>query len=784
MRQRIVFPHFSKCTKVKFNMAKQIVSNNSDFKIALLIALVLYTVYLMTYSGILHSTDAFSALAVTENLVNGRALDTKLAIWQQYGVEYAAGVQGVFTEEGELHSKRGLFHSLLPAPMFALGSIFDAAMGRVHLALLTTAIVTALTGALVYLTGRKAGYESVPAALGALAFGLATSAWPYARYLFGEPYIGLGLALAAYGVVRAQTDDEPAWLALAGAGLGLGAGFNLGSLAVTPVVLWAAWHGKRERRLVRLINTLAPLVLALALIGGFNLLRFDSPLETGRTPGVGEWFTAPVGVTLPAMLFSPARGLFWYSPLVWLGLVWGTRTLVRDRSMHRYGWYIAASVAIYAVVYSAWYMWWGGYAWGPRFLVSLSPLIGLAALPAIDRAYERRGGWRATVVGVAGSAISIQLLGITFDFGGHELMLTRRFGFADANNLAYQYGLETLYDIKLSPIIAHAQRLLTEGIDDISWFTASGIDWGILVSLSLFLLLLVWLLSRTLAGAKMTVEPVAMVGILMTGLTAFAMLRNAEHPLNAMYARHPDLDIVALKAQPGDGALVYVPELTFSILNNYPDFPQTWGLPPLVDPNPYLEDALTTAQQEQKRLWVMSWFDRLDPDAWAEARLAATHYALDIRRHSEAGGYWIGYYLMRRAIDDEKWRTVDWSLPEGMVLQDAALIPTEPEPGELLRLSLRWAATKAIEGDYVIFVHVVDSEGVVVAQFDHAPQNTFRPTWTWEPGETIIDRVALRVPEGAGEYSVRVGMYDWQEPAKLLEGKLPDGSRVAAVQLP
>ncbi|MBN1285795.1 MAG: hypothetical protein JXB47_10385 [Anaerolineae bacterium] len=760
-------------------------SKNSDFKAAFLIALLLFTVYLLTYSGILHSTDAFSALAVTENLVSGRAPDTRLAVWQQYGVEYAAGVQGVFTEDHQLHSKRGLLHSLLPAPLFALGGAFDAVMGRISTALLTTGIATALAGALVYLTGRKAGYKAAPAALGALAFGLATAAWPYARYLFGEPYIGLGLAMAAYGVGRAERGEDPAWLALAGAGLGLGAGFNLGSLAVAPVALWAAWHGNREQRFTRLTATVIPLAVVLALIGGFNMARFGSPLETGRTPGAGEWFSAPLAITLPAMALSPARGVLWYSPLIWLGLAWGARALIRRKPLHRYGWYIAATFVIYTVVYAAWYMWWGGYAWGPRFLVALSPLIALAALPAINQAYEKRGGWRAAVIAVVGAAMGVQLLGVAVDFGGHELMLTQRFGFADAQDLPYQYGLQPLYDIGLSPLVAHARRLLTEGANDISWFTAQGIDWAVLIPLGLFLALLGWLLNRTLAGGSLTVEPVVVLSVLAVGLSVWAMLRNAEHPLNAMYARHPDLDAVAAQAAPGDGAIIYVPELTFSILNHYPGFPPAWGMPPLVDPDPHLEAALTAAQREHDRLWVVSWFDRLDPNAWAEARLAEAHYALDVRRHrDDENSYWIGHYLMRRAIDEEDWQAVDWALPEGITLKEAAVSPAAPRPGTMLRVSLRWSAAEQVEGDYVIFVHVVDGEGRVVAQIDHAPQNTFRPTWNWEPGKTVTDQVALAAPSAPGDYAVRVGLYDWRKPAQPLEGTLADGQKTDRVRLP
>ena len=35
--------------------------------------------------------------------------------------------------------------------------------------------------------------------------------------------------------------------------------------------------------------------------------------------------------------------------------------------------------ALYFVVYAKWYMWHGGYSWGPRFLVPVIPFVSLVA---------------------------------------------------------------------------------------------------------------------------------------------------------------------------------------------------------------------------------------------------------------------------------------------------------------------------------------------------------------------------------------------------------------------
>jgi hypothetical protein len=740
------------------------------------IAFFLFAIYLLSYSGALHSTDAFASLAVTEQIASGRGLDTPLAIWQQYGAEYLAASHGVFDDAGHMYSKRSLFHSLLPLPLFALGGV-DPALGRVHMAMLATALATALSGALVYLTGRKAGYGETPSVLAALAFGLATPAWPYARWLFSEPYIALGLAMAAYGIVRAREDDAPAWAALAGAGLGLGAGFNQGSLVAAPVVLWAVWaEGGRKWRWARLAALAIPLAAALAMIGGYNAARFGGLLDTGRDVGGGEWFGAPVQRTIPAILVSPARGVLWYAPLVWLGVAWGVRALLRRERPGRGAWYIAAVAAVYVVMYGSWYMWWGGYAWGPRYLAALTPLMALAALPALGRACARRGWQRAAVIGVVAAAVAVQALGVAVNFVGYENELRERFGISNETPLVYAHGREALYDVSLSPILGHARRLFERGANDVVWF-AGGVDWPAVVVLGAVVVLMGYGLFRAMrTSPRPSVD--WLTAALLVAVTGWAMARNGANPLEPNHLPDPALDLIAAEAEDGDGVLLYVPELTKAVLNSYPGFPPAWGMPPLVPPDDDLEAVLSRAQDESRRLWVVSWFDRTDPDAWLEARLAAEHFAVGGRRQAEAGGYWIGCYLLRR--DDEQWQPAGWQLEDNVDLEAFAVAV-----GDELLVSTRWRARGPVAGDYVIFIHVLDSEGRVVAQSDHAPQNTFRPTWDWPEGEPVIDRAALPLDGLArGEtYRVVVGMYDWREPAARLPGALPGGEQVDALTL-
>jgi len=76
-------------------------------------------------------------------------------------------------------------------------------------------------------------------------------------------------------------------------------------------------------------------------------------------------------------------------------------------------------------------------------------------------------------------------------------------------------------------------------------------------------------------------------------------------------------------------------------------------------------------------------------------------------------------------------------------------------------------------------VHLYTMDGRMVAQHDALPVNNLRPTWSWQPGERIIDNHGLWVPaDTSGPLRLVVGLYDPESNARLV---LPDGSDHASV---
>jgi 4-amino-4-deoxy-L-arabinose transferase-like glycosyltransferase len=94
--------------------------------------------------------------------------------------------------------------------------------------------------------------------------------------------------------------------------------------------------------------------------------------------------------------------------------------------------------------------------------------------------------------------------------------------------------------------------------------------------------------------------------------------------------------------------------------------------------------------------------------------------------------------------------------------------PTTTKAGQSLTIGLYWQTLKTPGRDYTTFLHLLNSDGKIVAQVDLPPFAGTRPTSTWQPGQLVRDEYPLSLPGNlpAGQYRVVVGLY------------LPDGPRL------
>lgn len=90
------------------------------------------------------------------------------------------------------------------------------------------------------------------------------------------------------------------------------------------------------------------------------------------------------------------------------------------------------------------------------------------------------------------------------------------------------------------------------------------------------------------------------------------------------------------------------------------------------------------------------------------------------------------------------------------------LASTTVEAGETVDLTLYWQMQYETDANYIVFAHVVNEQGELVAQRDSIPNDGLRSTFEWQVGYFDWDEWPVQLPDDlpTGNYQLRVGMYD------------------------
>jgi mannosyltransferase len=175
------------------------------------------------------------------------------------------------------------------------------------------------------------------------------------------------------------------------------------------------------------------------------------------------------------------------------------------------------------------------------------------------------------------------------------------------------------------------------------------------------------------------------------------------------------------------------------------------------------------------QVFAVLWGDReRDPNRIVEGLLDNTLYS--------AGETWYGdvrlaRYFVRTSALEIDMRIVSAMFDGGRIYMQAHYT-SEAEVGGVVFVRLTWLnRTEApIPQRYKVFVQLLNSEGVLVAQHDSEPSGGASPTNEWQLGTRITDNHAILVPPDAppGAYTLIAGMYAVDPPNARLT--LSDGS--------
>ena len=362
--------------------------------------LLVTAIYCLTAPGRIDSFDGQLRYEVAQSLVSvGEPLIRDPAL------PYYPGL------DGKGYSLYGASASVAAVPLVWLGGLAPDPFleRRRFLFTMTTPIFGGMLAAVLFLFLGEIGVPARAALRWALVSAFASLVWPAATSVLDQVQHAFFVLLVAWcGLLAARRRSVPL---AAVACLALAALVNYQPpylLLVAPLALVTlarpADGGRRDRRswMVTAVFLLgAP--LGLGLIFHYNEIRFGTPLLLDQL-GLGLDREPVLGNPLrgmAALLFSPGKSLFLYSPTVVLGLLGFAGLKRRSPAV---AWTVAATSAIHFLFISSLSFFHGDWAWGPRYLVVLLPLWALA-MP-----FGRSPRW--LLRGLVAAAVAVQLLGL------------------------------------------------------------------------------------------------------------------------------------------------------------------------------------------------------------------------------------------------------------------------------------------------------------------------------------------------------------------------------------
>lgn len=422
--------------------------------------------YLLTLNGVRVDSYQDSVVALQYAILNSHVLSVGPGLNQPL-----YSLVDLSYYNGHYYSALSPGLALVSLPVAALGFIFDGMKLSTfgHVALFDEGFVAFLTAVGSYFFYKLCRFyaNATLSFLTSLTFSVATLIWPLATVIFDHDVAATFLIISIYLVLRSVKKEQsrPLLLMLAGLSLGLAVLLEyVAFLLIIPVGVYllatSAAHGLAKLR--KLMEFGMPTLCGVLVQLSYNYAIFSNPLvfpeqyTTGSTGSlVGRFSVASIGWHSLDLLFSPYRGLFFFSPVLILGLA-GLYMMIRNRRECKLDAFLFASLFLLVLLfYSSWQTWNGGAAYGPRFLTLGIPFLAAPISFYLD---EQR---------LKGKYIFFSLFVVSVFLAGAGA-LTNAYSIISTSIFLYQ------------PIAYNIPQLLT-GNSGIWWLTYAGWLWQLLV---------------------------------------------------------------------------------------------------------------------------------------------------------------------------------------------------------------------------------------------------------------------------------------------------------------
>ncbi len=261
-------------------------------------------------------------------------------------------------------------------------------------------LLSALSVGFLYILGRINKFSISTSLLGGYVFAFATILFSFSGgYWAHIPSI---FVVSSVLVIFSLFLKSPKYRHIFLIALLYSIGFSIdfpNALFLFPIILFILIAGYKKGKLTFLKYfglIITPIILIISLILLYNTLSFGKPLAIGQSASVSvgtrfktsfiplkDWTSEGVFDDrrlfpgLYTQLISSQRGLLMFSPIVFLACIGFISLFKKDKIFST----VTASIFLINVIfYSVWQDYWGGWSYGPRYLLAVLPIFLLPTL--------------------------------------------------------------------------------------------------------------------------------------------------------------------------------------------------------------------------------------------------------------------------------------------------------------------------------------------------------------------------------------------------------------------
>ena len=303
---------------------------------------------------------------------------------------------------GHYYSDKAIGTSVIGAifylPIYWLMQLFNHELElkliKYLLTLVAVGLPSAFTGSLMYVCCKSITPSKMKAYIATLVITLGTMYLPYSTVFFGHQLAASLLFCAFFMIYQLKLKPGPretSQLFLIGLLLGLSMITEYTTAVIVVLLVLYYFHALWRQQPFRDIRTIAiPIfggLVPAALLLIYNTLCFGNPLSIGYEHVSHPFFRESMsqgfmGIQWPQprvlyyLTVHPAHGLFWQSPVLIMALP-GTYFMFHAKQYRIEAVIITIGFLSYLLINSGYYLWWGGWTFGPRHIIPVLPFLCL-----------------------------------------------------------------------------------------------------------------------------------------------------------------------------------------------------------------------------------------------------------------------------------------------------------------------------------------------------------------------------------------------------------------------